>query len=110
MKTQTALSAVAAAVLLCSAQTALAQALPQPMIEAIRQAREEVLLETFIIFEDKVGKQLQQVLIEAIVVELGDTAVRELGVQWLLAQRCPIRSPGIPRATPLVPTRWLPRS
>lgn len=27
----------------------------------------------------------QQVLIEAIVVELGDTAVRELGVQWLLA-------------------------
>lgn len=38
MKTQTALSAVAAAVLLCTAQTALAQALPPPMIEAIRQA------------------------------------------------------------------------
>ena len=28
----------------------------------------------------------QQVLIEAIVVELSDTAVRELGVQWLLAE------------------------
>ena len=33
--------------------------------EAIRQAREEVLLETFIILEDKVGLELQQVLIEA---------------------------------------------
>jgi len=33
--------------------------------EAIANAREQVLLETFIIFEDKVGKQLQQVLIEA---------------------------------------------
>ncbi|OLS62611.1 cardiolipin synthase ClsB [Pseudomonas putida] len=33
--------------------------------EAIRQAREEVLLETFIIYEDKVGLELQQVLIEA---------------------------------------------
>lgn len=32
---------------------------------AIAAARVEVLLETFIIFEDKVGKQLQQVLIEA---------------------------------------------
>jgi len=48
----------------------------------------------------------QQVLIEAIVVELGDTAVRELGVQWLLAG-----SDGTPigltnysdRAAPLVP-------
>ena len=48
----------------------------------------------------------QQVLIEAIVVELGDTAVRELGVQWLLAG-----SDGNPigltnysdRSTPLVP-------
>ena len=48
----------------------------------------------------------QQVLIEAIVVELGDTAVRELGVQWLLAG-----SDGNPvgltnysdRAAPLVP-------
>jgi len=48
----------------------------------------------------------QQVLIEAIVVELGDTAVRELGVQWLLAG-----SDGTPigltnysdRAVPLVP-------
>ena len=33
--------------------------------EAIRQAREEVLLETFIIYEDKVGLELQQVLSEA---------------------------------------------
>lgn len=32
---------------------------------AIAAAREHVLLETFIIFEDKVGKQLQQVLIDA---------------------------------------------
>jgi len=38
MKTPAALSAVAAAVVLFSAQSALAQALPQPMIEAIRQA------------------------------------------------------------------------
>jgi cardiolipin synthase len=33
--------------------------------ECIRTAREEVLLETFIIMEDKVGLELQQVLIEA---------------------------------------------
>jgi len=32
---------------------------------AIEQAREEILLETFIIFEDKVGRQLQQLLIDA---------------------------------------------
>lgn len=32
---------------------------------AIEQAREEILLETFIIFEDKVGRQLQQLLIGA---------------------------------------------
>nr|WP_283772039.1 MULTISPECIES: cardiolipin synthase ClsB [Pseudomonas] len=32
---------------------------------AIEQARVEILLETFIIFEDKVGKQLQQLLIAA---------------------------------------------
>ncbi|MDR6711529.1 cardiolipin synthase [Pseudomonas hunanensis] len=35
------------------------------VFEAMAQAREEILLETFIIYEDKVGKQLQQVLIEA---------------------------------------------
>lgn len=35
------------------------------VFEAIRNAREEVLLETFIIFQDKVGDELQQVLIEA---------------------------------------------
>jgi cardiolipin synthase len=32
---------------------------------AIEQAREEILVETFIIFEDKVGRQLQQLLIAA---------------------------------------------
>ncbi|MCE5977645.1 cardiolipin synthase ClsB [Pseudomonas sp. JR33AA] len=35
------------------------------VFEAMANAREEILLETFIIFDDKVGKQLQQVLIEA---------------------------------------------
>jgi cardiolipin synthase len=35
------------------------------VFEAIGRAREEVLIETFIIFEDEVGKQLQQVLIDA---------------------------------------------
>ncbi|MGS7249792.1 cardiolipin synthase ClsB [Pseudomonas anuradhapurensis] len=35
------------------------------VFEAIGQAREEVLLETFIIFDDKVGQQLQRVLIDA---------------------------------------------
>ncbi|MDD0976983.1 cardiolipin synthase ClsB [Pseudomonas fontis] len=33
--------------------------------DAIRAAREEVLLETFIVFEDKVGLELQHVLIDA---------------------------------------------
>ncbi|TDF82423.1 cardiolipin synthase ClsB [Pseudomonas sp. H9] len=32
---------------------------------AIEQAREEILLETFIIFEDKIGRQLQHLLIDA---------------------------------------------
>jgi len=35
------------------------------VFEAMGQAREEILLETFIIFDDKVGQQLQQVLIDA---------------------------------------------
>ena len=35
------------------------------VFQAISEAREEVLLETFIIFEDKVGQQLQHVLIDA---------------------------------------------
>lgn len=35
------------------------------VFEAMAQAREEILLETFIIFDDKVGQQLQQVLIDA---------------------------------------------
>ncbi len=33
------------------------------VFDRIRQAREEVLLETFIVLEDKVGKELQQALI-----------------------------------------------
>lgn len=35
------------------------------VFDAIRGAREEVVLETFILFEDKVGNELQQVLIDA---------------------------------------------
>ncbi|WP_252273350.1 cardiolipin synthase ClsB [Pseudomonas subflava] len=35
------------------------------VFECIRAARREVLIETFIIFDDKVGQELQQVLIEA---------------------------------------------
>ncbi|RWU17199.1 cardiolipin synthase ClsB [Pseudomonas alkylphenolica] len=35
------------------------------VFEAMAQAREEILLETFIIYDDKVGQQLQQVLIAA---------------------------------------------
>ncbi|QHF47197.1 cardiolipin synthase B [Pseudomonas sp. S35] len=35
------------------------------VFEALRQARSEILLETFILFEDKVGHALQRILIEA---------------------------------------------
>ena len=35
------------------------------VFEALRQAKSEILLETFIVFEDKVGNELQQILIEA---------------------------------------------
>lgn len=35
------------------------------VFEAIRRARETVLLETFILFEDEVGKQLHQAILEA---------------------------------------------
>lgn len=35
------------------------------VFEAMRQAKSEILLETFIVFEDKVGKELQDVLIDA---------------------------------------------
>ena len=35
------------------------------LFEAIARAEREVLIETFILFEDKVGQQLQQVLVEA---------------------------------------------
>ncbi|MDQ3203729.1 MAG: cardiolipin synthase ClsB, partial [Pseudomonadota bacterium] len=35
------------------------------VFEAMRQAQSEILLETFIVFEDKVGNELQEVLIDA---------------------------------------------
>lgn len=35
------------------------------VFEAMRQAKREILLETFIVFEDKVGNELQEVLIDA---------------------------------------------
>lgn len=35
------------------------------VFEALRQAQTEILLETFILFEDKVGNELQQIMIEA---------------------------------------------
>ena len=35
------------------------------VFEAMRQAKTEILLETFIVFEDKVGNELQEVLIAA---------------------------------------------
>lgn len=35
------------------------------VFEVLRQAQTEILLETFILFEDKVGNELQQILIEA---------------------------------------------
>ncbi|WPC28547.1 cardiolipin synthase ClsB [Pseudomonas moraviensis] len=35
------------------------------VFEAMRSAKSEILLETFIVFEDKVGAELQQILIEA---------------------------------------------
>ena len=35
------------------------------VFEAMRQAKVEILLETFIVFEDKVGNELQEVLIDA---------------------------------------------
>ncbi|MHC8317540.1 cardiolipin synthase ClsB [Pseudomonas sp. LB3P31] len=35
------------------------------VFEAMRQAKTEILLETFIVFEDKVGNELQEVLIDA---------------------------------------------
>lgn len=54
----------------------------------------------------QLDQRRQQVLIEAVVVELSDTAVRELGVQWLLAGQDgnPIGLTNYSdRATPLVP-------
>lgn len=54
----------------------------------------------------QLDQRRQQVLIEAIVVELSDTAVRELGVQWLLAGEDgnPIGLTNYSdRSTPLVP-------
>jgi cardiolipin synthase len=35
------------------------------VLEAIANARQEVLLESFILFDDKVGRRLQQALLQA---------------------------------------------
>ncbi|WP_460133621.1 cardiolipin synthase ClsB [Pseudomonas sp. S1_E04] len=70
------------------------------VFEALRQAQREILLETFILFEDKVGHELQGILIEAaqrgvkVVVsldgfgcgELSPTFLRELADAGVLVQ------------------------
>ncbi|WP_447096295.1 cardiolipin synthase ClsB [Pseudomonas sp. CF10PS3] len=59
------------------------------VFEALRQARREVLLETFILFEDKVGHELQRILIEAaqrgvkVVVSLDGFGCGELSAGFL---------------------------
>lgn len=59
--------------------------------ERIRAAREEVLLETFIINEDKVGLELQQVLIEAarrgvrVVIAVDGYGTANLGNDYVMA-------------------------
>lgn len=61
------------------------------VFECIRAAREEVLLETFIIFEDKVGLELQQVLIEAarrgvrVVIAVDGYGTADLGREYVAA-------------------------
>ncbi|MGG2399917.1 cardiolipin synthase ClsB [Pseudomonas sp. SH1-B] len=61
------------------------------VFECIRQARVEVLLETFIIFEDKVGLELQRVLIEAaqrgvrVVVAVDGYGTADLGRDYVAA-------------------------
>ncbi len=59
------------------------------VFEAMRQARREILLETFILFEDKVGHELQGILIEAagrgvkVVASLDGFGSGELGAGFL---------------------------
>ena len=59
------------------------------VFEALRQARREILLETFILFEDKVGHELQRILIEAaqrgvkVVVSLDGFGCGELSAGFL---------------------------
>ncbi len=59
------------------------------VFEAMRQARREILLETFILFEDKVGHELQRILIEAaqrgvkVVVSLDGFGCGELSAGFL---------------------------
>ncbi len=61
------------------------------VFEALRQARSEILLETFILFDDKVGNELQQILIEAaqrgvrVTVSLDGFGCGELPRPFLLA-------------------------
>lgn len=61
------------------------------VFECIRSAQREVLLETFIIFDDKVGRELQQALIEAarrgvrVEVAADGYGTAELGSEFLAA-------------------------
>ncbi|MNF55431.1 putative cardiolipin synthase YbhO [compost metagenome] len=61
------------------------------VFEALRQAKHEILLETFILFEDKVGNELQQILIEAaqrgvrVTVSLDGFGCGEVASEFLLA-------------------------
>ncbi|MBN3860648.1 cardiolipin synthase ClsB [Pseudomonas frederiksbergensis] len=61
------------------------------VFEALRQAQSEILLETFIVFEDKVGNELQQILIQAaqrgvrITVSLDGFGCGELSTEFLAA-------------------------
>ena len=61
------------------------------VFEVLRQAQSEILLETFIVFEDKVGNELQQILIEAaqrgvrITVSLDGFGCGELSTEYLAA-------------------------
>jgi len=61
------------------------------VFEAMRQAKTEILLETFIVFEDKVGDELQEVLIAAaqrgvrITVSLDGFGCGELSREYLTA-------------------------
>ena len=61
------------------------------VFEAMRQAKTEILLETFIVFEDKVGDELQEVLITAaqrgvrITVSLDGFGCGELSREYLTA-------------------------